>query len=128
MSEFHSRQTDKSTPFTVAPAEFAAEGKKRMEELASAQTELFDEFQAMNQQWLQRAQEEANLASEFVSKLTAVRSVPDAVSVYQDWVSQCFRMMAEDRKHLVDDCQKVSEMSVRLLSNGRYQNGSGVGT
>jgi Phasin protein len=97
-----------------------------MEEFANAQTALFDKFQTMNQQWLDRIQVEANSASEFASKLTSVRTIPDAMAAYQEWASQCLEMVAEDRKHLLDDYRKLSEISMRLLSNGWRSNGFGA--
>jgi hypothetical protein len=47
--------------FDLAPADFAAEAKKRMEEVANAQTELLDIFQETNRHWVDRIQAEATL-------------------------------------------------------------------
>ena len=69
------------SPFNLTAADFAATTKKRIEELANAQTELFNELQEANQHWLDRIQAETNLASEFASKLTAARSIPDAMAI-----------------------------------------------
>jgi hypothetical protein len=71
----------------------------------------------MNQQWLDRIQAEASLASELASKLTAARSVPDAITAYQNWGSRRFEMMAEDTKHLWDDTQKFIQVSARVLQS-----------
>ena len=82
------------------------------------QTEFLDEFQETNRHWLDRIQSEANLASEFASKLSATRSMPDAMAVSRDWATQYFSMLAEDGKHLADDTRKFMEKSARLLSGG----------
>jgi type I site-specific restriction endonuclease len=82
------------------------------------QTEFLDEFQETNRHWLDRIQSEANLASEFASKLSATRSMPDAMAVSRDWATQYFAMLAEDGKHLADDTRKFIEKSTRLLSGG----------
>jgi hypothetical protein len=82
------------------------------------QTEFIDEFQETNRHWLDRIQSEANLASEFASKLSATRSMPDAMAVSRDWATQYFAMLAEDGKHLADDTRKFIEKSTRLLSGG----------
>jgi len=111
-------QTEKSSPFNFAPAEFAAMGKKQMEGFASAQSELFEKFEETRRQWLDRVQSETNLASEFASKLTAVRSIPDAMTVYQDWANRWLEMMADDRKHLLADYQTLAETGARFLSSG----------
>jgi hypothetical protein len=126
MAQSDGNRTEKSSLFNLGPEELAAAGKQRMEEFASAQTALLDKFQTMNQQWLERIQVEANSASEFASKLTAARSIPDAMTACQEWAGQCLEMITEDRKRLLDDYQKCSEIGMRLLSNGLHSNGFGV--
>ena len=55
-------QTEKSSPFNFAPAEFAAMGQKQFEGFASAQSELFEKFEETRRQWLDRVQSEASLS------------------------------------------------------------------
>jgi Phasin protein len=112
--------------FDLAPADLATEAKKRMEEFVSAQTELFDIFQESNRQWVGRIQAEATLASELTSKLTAARSIPDAMSACQEWGSRRFEMMAEDTKHLLDDSQKFMQAGAHLLMDGLQSQSFGV--
>jgi predicted phage tail protein len=119
---------EKSSLFGLMPAEFAVIGKKRVEDFAKAQTELFDTVQETNRQWLDRIQAEADLASEFAARLTAARSIPDAMTAYQDWTTRRFAMMAEDGKHLLADTQKFIEKGARLLSNGGLTKGDGPST
>jgi hypothetical protein len=109
-------------------AEFAAMGKKRVEEFTKVQTELLDKIQEANRQWVERLQSEANLASEFAAKLSAVRSVPDAMNVGQEWTSRRFEMMAEDGQRLFADIQKFMETAARLLSDGWQSGRPGVST
>jgi len=75
-------------------------------------------LQETNRQWFDRAQAEANLASEFASKLTAARSIPEAMATCQEWTSRRFEMMAEDGKHLFADTQKFMEAAARLVPTG----------
>jgi hypothetical protein len=111
-------QKEKSSSSNLMPPEFAEMGKKRVEEFVNTQTELLEKLQEMNRQWFDRAQSEADLASELTSKLTAARSIPDAIAAYQEWTSRRFEMMAEDGKHLLADTQKFMEAAIRLMSNG----------
>ena len=107
-------------PFAMlAPTAFA------LEDFANTQTELLDKLLETNRQWFDRMQLEANVASELGSKLTASRSIPDAMTAWQEWATRRFEMMAEDRKHLLTDCQIFTETGARLLSKGWLQNGSG---
>jgi len=121
--ESHAERTDNSSSPNLIPTEFAEVGKKRVEEFVNTQTELFEKLQEMNRQWFDRAQSEAKLASELASKLTAARSIPDALTAYQEWTSRRFEMMAEDNKHLLADVQKFMEAATRLLPNSLFKGG-----
>ncbi len=111
-------RTEKSSSNPI-PNELAAMGKKRIDEFINLQTELFEKLQETNRQWLDRAQSEAALASEFASKLTSVRSLPEAMAACQEWTARRFEMMAEDGKHFLADTQKLMETGARFMSNGR---------
>jgi CRISPR/Cas system-associated endonuclease Cas1 len=111
-------QTEKAFPFSFDTSELAALGKKRIEAFVSAQTELLDEIQETNRHWMDRFQSQANLASEYASKLSSVRTIPDAMAVSRDWATRYFQMLAEDGKHLADDTRKFMETGARLFSNG----------
>lgn len=123
--EAHGERTERSSPVNPMPGEFAAMGKKRLEELANAQREFLDKLQETNRQWFDRAQAEPRLASEFAAKLTAARTMPEAVAACQEWATRRFEMMAEDGKRLMADTQAFMEAGVRLLSNGSSLNGGG---
>ncbi len=123
--ESHSERLDKSSPANLAPTELAAMSKKRIEELFNAHTALLETLEESNRQWFNRAASEANLASEFASKLTAARSIPDALTACQEWGSRRFELMTEDGKHLAADMQKIMETGARLLATGWLPNGRG---
>jgi len=110
-----SERMEASTLFN--PAEFAAFGKNYVEELNTAQTELFGKLQDINRHWLERINSEANLASKFASEFAAAKSIPEAVSAYQEWTKRRFEMMAEDGQHLMADAQKFATTSARLFAN-----------
>jgi hypothetical protein len=119
MTDTHTHTSpEKTFPFLLNTGELAALGKKRMGDLMRVQTEFLDELQETNRHWLDRIQSEANLASEFASKLSATRSMPDAMAVSRDWATQYFAMLAEDGRHLADDTRKFMERGARMLSGG----------
>ena len=123
--ESHSERPDKSFPAHLTATELSAMGKKRIEELLSAHTELVGRIEESNRQWFDRAASEANLASEFTAKLTAARSIPDALMACQEWGSRRFELMAEDGKHLAADTHKLMDAGARLLATGWLPNGRG---
>ncbi len=113
-------------PFELTAVDFASTAKKRMEGFANAQAELFQNWQDTNREWLDRIQAESNLASEFASKLTASRSIPEAMTAHQDWIRRRFEMMAEDTKHLMDNAQKFIQAGAHVFANSWTSKGSGV--
>jgi hypothetical protein len=115
--EAHGEQTERSSLPDQAPADLAARARQRMEAFANAQTKLFQDVEETNRQWLNRVQAEANLASEFASKLSAVRSVGDTLTAYRDWMGRRFDMMAEDTQHLANNTQKFMQMGAHLFKD-----------
>jgi len=125
--ELHADKAQKSVLPNLSPLEFSATGKERLEQLAAILSELFATFQELNQHWLDRMQAEATLASEFATKLTEARSIPETAVVCQEWASRRVERIAEDGKHLVGNTQKFMETSARFLSNGSRVTGDDVG-
>jgi hypothetical protein len=52
------------------------------------------------------------------TKLSAVRSLPDAVAAYQEWVSEEMNARSEDARRFMANSQKFMATSTRFLSNG----------
>jgi len=126
MSKEPQREQRTKSAFDQPAAEFAAMGKKQMEEFAKVQTELLDQIRQANQQWVERLQYQANLASKVATQLAAAHSIPEAMSIYREWTSQQLEMMANDGKHFLEDTQKLIGSSARLLSSGWMSNWTGV--
>jgi len=116
MAQSHGKGTEKFAVFNLTPADLAAEAKRRIEEFADAQTKQLDKLQETNRLWLDRMQAEANLASEFASKLAAACSLSEAMFTCQDWGKRRVEIMAEDTKHLLDDAQTFIQIGARLLT------------
>jgi uncharacterized protein with PIN domain len=108
----------------LVPAEFAEIGKQRVETMMKLQQELFDRFAEFTQAWFTRAKSEANLASEFVTKLTAARSVPETATACQECMDKRMEMLAEDGRRLFDDSQKFLHLGTQILMNGSAINTS----
>jgi len=111
--------TDGSSPLDFVSPEFP---KKRVEELAAVQTELFDRLQEVSRNWLNRMQSETTLACDLSAKLTVARSIPETASAYQEWASRHIELASEDMKWLLTDNQKIFEtgpLAGRGLANER---------
>ena len=90
---------------------------KAQESLLRAQGDVSNALHETIQQWPDRIQLRANLASEFASKLFASRSVFEVLAASQLWACRRFAMMADEVRHLLTDSQKLSEIGSQLLSN-----------
>lgn len=120
--EFHTQRTNNSSPFLVTSLEFAEMGKRRVEAFTKVQKELLEKLQETNLHWFERAQKEANFASEFAARLTAAPSIPVALAAWQEWTTRRFETMAEDGSYLLTDTQKLMEAGARLMSSGSLMN------
>jgi hypothetical protein len=118
----------KASLFNLVPDDFVVATRKRMENFSAAQTELFAKCQDANRHWLDRIQAEANMTSEFATKLTTARSIPEAMNACQEWGGRRLEMMAEDAQQLLSDTQKFTQASVRLIANGWQSTGSAAST
>jgi len=88
------------------------------------QQELLAAYDQASRAWLARVQSEVDLWSDLAAKLTATRSVPEAVSAYQEAVAQRLKMAAGDGRHLADECQEIMGKVTRLLTKGWSNGGS----
>jgi predicted phage tail protein len=116
--ESQKARSGNTLPLNQIPLDLAEMTRKRIEAFANAQTELWERFQETNKHWLDRMQEEAKLASEFASKVSSARSIPDAMTACQDWGSHRLKMMTDDAMHALDDTQKILQAGAHLIGNG----------
>ena len=82
------------------------------------QSEVFNALQDMSREWMACATAEVEFGLKLSKKLSAARSVPDAVAAYQEWLSEEMGARAEDARRLMSNGQKLVDTSTRLLSNG----------
>jgi hypothetical protein len=93
-------------------------GPEQSEAMLNLQRELLGAYEEASRSWLARVQSEVDLWSGLAAKLSATRSVPEAVAAYQECVAQRMKMAAEDGQRLADECQKGMNKISRALSNG----------
>ncbi len=126
--EYHVEQTETATLFSVIPSGFITMSKRHIHECAKAHSELLDRFQEANRNWLGHVQSEADLSAEFASKMTAVRSIPGAATLFLEWTNRHMEMAAVDARHMLADTQKFMEIGVRLLPGGWLFDGRSDGS
>jgi hypothetical protein len=100
-NKLHAERNEKSPTPGQGSAELADMGKEQIEAFGNAQAALLEELQETNKRWLAHLQAEASIASEFASKLAAARSIPEAMTAYQEWNGRQIEMIAQEGKHLL---------------------------
>jgi hypothetical protein len=93
-------------------------GQQRTETMLAMQKELLGAYEEARRAWLARVQSEVELWTGLAQKLTATRSVPEAVAAYQGCVAQRMKMAAEDAQRIAEECQKGMTKVSGALSNG----------
>lgn len=92
--------------------------RTRIAALLEIQREVMHTFESINHDLLNRMKAEAALASEYMSKLSAVRTVPDATMAYKEWASREMELLAEDGRHMMANSEKLMQASQRLFAEG----------
>lgn len=77
-----------SSIFAAMPVEILESGSARVTALMAMQTALVAKLQEVNKDWLDRANIEVSLGSDFMNKLAAAKSPPEFVDACQDWTRQ----------------------------------------
>ena len=93
-------------------------GTKRFESLMDAHRKLLDAFGQAQRERIARTMEESKLAPEFAAKIASARSIPEIMVMYQEWITKCEELIAEDGRKFLHDSQKVANAALNLLSNG----------
>jgi hypothetical protein len=109
--------SEKAVAAGLVNAPFAEMGVKSVAAGLRMQTELFETFQDISGDWFARATSEAELAFKLPRQLTNARSVPDALSAYQEWLGEWMSMRGEDGRRLVSDGRKIMDTGVRCFTN-----------
>src|SRR5262249_15124498 len=91
---------------------------------ANLQKELLETYEQASRAWLERVQTETALWSELATKLSATRSVPEALGVYQKCAARRMQMTAEDGRKLFDECRNITQKITRAMTNGWSSPGS----
>jgi len=106
------KATDVSTPFPKF-------GKEQTDAMLGVQKELLEACEQASRAWLDRIKSEVDLWSGLATKLASTRSGPEALSAYQECLTQRMQMAAEDWRRLSDDYQKVMLTMTQSATNGR---------
>ena len=95
------------------------ETEKKMSDAAlEAQKEFLKTFEEMSREVMSRAAAEIELGVKLSKKLSAARSIPDAVAAYQEWLSDEMNARSEDARLFIVNSQKFMTSRTRAFSSG----------
>lgn len=97
---------------------FVQASKDQAEAFSALQTELTEAYEEAGRAWSERIKTEFELWTELGQKLTATHSVPEAVQIYQQSMTQRMQMVAEDNERFAADCQKLAQKVARTMLPG----------
>jgi hypothetical protein len=95
-SGHHTEQMESVTPFDLIPSAFITMGRNQIHECVKAHSELVDRFQEVNRSWIDHLKSAADLSTEFASKITAARSIPDVAALILEWNKRHMEMAKLD--------------------------------
>jgi hypothetical protein len=81
------------------------------------QTEIFDALQTISRDWVTCTTSEAELALNLPHRLVGTRSIPEAITAYQEWLNEWLTMCNEDGRRLAADGQKFMTTGVRCFTS-----------
>jgi hypothetical protein len=89
------------------------------EKIGEVQSEFAKTFDVMSRAAMSRATAEIELGLKLSQRLTTARSPSDALSAYQEWVTEEMKARTEDARQFMTNCQRFITEGARLFSNGR---------
>jgi hypothetical protein len=92
-------------------ADIADMGKKQAEAMVDVQRQFMQTAEEVRREWVNRLKAEAELATEFANKITATKSIPETMGIYQEWMRRRMEMFASDM-------QKFMTLTTRLMPKG----------
>jgi Phasin protein len=106
------------------PAPFFELGNGQTEAMLNMQRELVEAYEQASRAWLSRVKSEADLWSDLATKLTATRSVPEAMEAYQSFIAQRMQLAAEDGRRQSEEAQAM----MQRLTRPRFEKSSSGST
>lgn len=94
-------------------------GQRQMEATMDAQKQITSYCEGTMRGWSECMKKEFDLAADLTTSLGSVRSVPDTMRVYQDWLGRRMRLFAEEGQELMGDYQRLLSASTQAMSGQR---------
>jgi hypothetical protein len=94
-------------------------GQPEMDAKFKLQKELLDAYEAVLHTWLARVKSEIDFWSDLAASMQNVRSIPEALAVYQQSLGRRVELAAEDGRRMLEDSQNALSIITRATSKLR---------
>jgi ABC-type uncharacterized transport system involved in gliding motility auxiliary subunit len=94
-------------------------GQPEMDAKFKLQKELLDAYEAVLHTWLARVKSEIDFWSDLAASMQNVRSIPEALGVYQQSLGRRVELAAEDARRMLEDSQNALSIITRATSKLR---------
>ncbi len=88
------------------------------DKISEVQNEFAKTIEVMNRAVMSSATANVELGVKLSQKLTTARSPLDALSAYQEWLTEAMQARTEDTRQFMTHCQNFLSEGTRLFSNG----------
>ena len=88
------------------------------DKISEVQNEFAKTIEVMNRAVLSSATAHVESGVRLSQKLATARSPLDAMSAYQEWLTEAMQARTEDTRQFVTQCQNYFSEGTRLFSNG----------
>jgi excinuclease UvrABC helicase subunit UvrB len=89
------------------------------DKISEVQNEFAKTIEVMNRAVMSSATANVELGVKLSQKLTTARSPLDALSAYQEWLTEAMQARTEDTRQFAAHCQNLLSEGTRMFSNGR---------
>ena len=110
-----SYQTELNKASKTVQKQIAETGEK----IGEVQNEFAKTIDVMSRAAMSRATAEIELTLKLSQKLSTAHSPSDALSAYQEWLTDEMNARTEDARQFMASCQGFITEGTRLFSNGR---------
>jgi hypothetical protein len=110
------RPRERAAAAAAATPPFGEVGERSVNAGLRMQHEMADVFSEISREWFARATSKAELAMKLPSRLSSARSVPDALSAYQEWLGEWMTIASDDSRRFVSDSQKIMDAGTRCFA------------
>ena len=107
-----------NTAKTGAPPDIINWGQHQTEATLNIQKAILESCE-QSRAWIDRMQSEISLWSDLASKLSKIKSAPEAVETYTKCMFQRMQIAADDGRKFVEETQQLTKKFAQSLGNGR---------